>query len=190
MIWELSELVADVTKAFEKYDYARALERTEAFFWSFCDDYIELVKIRAYADGEGATSARAALALALSVLQRLFAPFLPFATEEVWSWWHDGSVHLAPWPTSDEFGDVVTDELGRSVYRETKDVLGVVRRTKSEAKVSMRAEVATVEIGQASVGRAVAFAEQDLKDAGAVLEVVYHNGEDATVVAHLAPIND
>ena len=114
------------------FDYARALERTESFFWWFCDDYVELVKGRAY-DSQGedqAASARLALHTALSSLQRLFAPILPFATEEVWSWWNDGIVHRAAWPTPTGVdGD-------RSLIDPTIEVLTLVRRSKTEAKQS------------------------------------------------------
>src|SRR5207248_4602631 len=105
LLARLAAVVDDATYSFEDYDYARALERTESFFWWYCDYYLELVKARRY-DPSPSVAAAVSLALrsSLSVFQRLFAPFLPFVAEEVWSWWQPGSVHLAPWPDSSELG--------------------------------------------------------------------------------------
>ena len=149
----LGELVAVATRAFEDYDYARALERTEAWFWDFCDNYLELVKTRAYGEmgEERAASARTALAASLSVLLRLFAPFMPFVTEEVWSWWQAGSVHRAPWPEARAFGaEGTTGEpaadpgLVRATYPRAVELLAIVRKAKSEAKLGPRAPVRRV----------------------------------------------
>jgi valyl-tRNA synthetase len=167
----LANLIGDATKAFDEYDYARALERTEAFFWSFCDDYLELVKIRAYGDADDAPtrSAKATLAIALSVLQRLLAPFIPFVSEEVWRWWHDGSVHVAAWPALDELR---TAPVAGSVFATLREVLEAVRREKSTAKVSQRAEVELVTISApAEFLDDVRLGQGDLKDAGAIREL-------------------
>ena len=132
LLARLGALVAAASEAHDAFDYARALEQTETFFWSFCDDYVELVKTRAYGDGTetaAAASARATLAVALSVLHRLFAPFLPFVTEEVWGWWQEGSVHVAPWPEPAEVGPFAGgDDIVLTVAAE---VLGAVRREKT-----------------------------------------------------------
>src|SRR5204862_1894957 len=145
MAARLAAVVGDATTAFEAYDYARALERTEAFFWWFCDDYVELVKARAYG-GQGdapAASAHAALSIALSALLRLFAPIVPFVTEEVWSWWKEGSVHRATWPQAAELGPGAGDG-DAAVLGAASAVLGEVRRAKTESRRSMRAPVARV----------------------------------------------
>jgi valyl-tRNA synthetase len=171
MLRSLAGLVDEATRAFDEYDYARALQRTESFFWRFCDDYLELVKGRAYgSQGEpGAASALSALNLALSVLQRLFAPFLPYVTEEVWSWWQTGSIHLAGWPTAEELaggGDELCLEVAASV-------LGTVRRRKSEAKRSMRAPIRAVTV-RTSQARADALerVRRDVEEAGAIESLV------------------
>jgi len=191
MLNGLGGVVAEATAAFENYDYARALERTEAFFWSFCDDYLELVKGRAYEDPAqaGPASARAALGLSLSVLLRLLAPFLPFVTEEVWSWWHEDSVHLSPWPDPGEI-PAAAGVAGTAVLDVTAEVLGAVRREKTAAKRSMRAPVARLVV--TDTAERVALLEQaasDLRDAGGVVELVTAEGE-AAVDVELAPEDD
>ncbi len=129
-------MIRDATTAFEDYDHARALEITESFFWTFCDDYLELVKERAYDQTDvGQASAALALRLALSRLLRLFAPVLPFATEEAWSWFDDGSVHTASWPEPSGLdGDP-------AVLRAASAALIGIRRAKTEAKASQKTPV-------------------------------------------------
>ncbi|HQU26631.1 MAG TPA: class I tRNA ligase family protein, partial [Acidimicrobiales bacterium] len=165
-------------------DYARVLERTEAFFWGFCDDYLELVKLRAYGEGTPAEvrSARATLALALSVLQRLFAPFLPYVAEEVWRWWHEGSIHRAPWPTP------LAVAPTEPTYGAVREVLEALRREKSTAQVSQRARVAILAIsGPAEVLEALRRAAADLAAAGSIEGIEYAEGPELAVTVSLAP---
>ncbi|HEU4842008.1 MAG TPA: valine--tRNA ligase, partial [Ilumatobacteraceae bacterium] len=162
MLVRLDATVAEATAAFDGFDYARALERSEAFFWWFCDDYVELVKGRAYGSrGDApAASARAALGTALDALSRLLAPTLPFATEEAWSWSHEGSVHATSWPVVSGVADPGVD------LDAVSEVLQRVRRAKTEAKRSQRAEVARVEVtAPADAIAGLAAAHDDLADA-------------------------
>jgi valyl-tRNA synthetase len=181
----LRDLVEESIREFDDFDYARVLERTETFFWNFCDDYVELVKIRAYGgeDRQATNSARATLALALSVLLRLFAPFLPYVTEEVWSWWREGSIHVSSWPSAEEFVGLQFDDTAQ-VYPNVAAVLGEIRRAKTDAKVSQRAEV------QLCVLRApapflddVRAALDDLRAAGTVREIEFAQSDAEPVVA-------
>ncbi|HWL45934.1 MAG TPA: valine--tRNA ligase [Ilumatobacter sp.] len=178
MLARLDAAIDEATRAFDGFDYARALERTEAFFWWFCDHYVELVKSRAYATRgpAGAASARVALRAALSSVQRLLAPFLPFATEESWSWWQTGSVHTAAWPLADAArpADADPNALDAAI-----EVLAQVRRAKTEAKVSQRAEVATLTVhAPAALAPQLDIARADLVDAGSVGELVVTAGDE------------
>jgi valyl-tRNA synthetase len=163
MLDDLGRVVDQATAAFEAFEYTDALEATERFFWTFCDDYVELVKDRAYG-GQGAAlaqSAQAALGLALGVFLRLFAPFCPFVTEEAWSWWRNGSIHLAQWPEASE----VAGRTGQpAVLEQVSAALVAIRGAKTKAKVSMKAEVAEIVFsGPAASLSALRLAQADLK---------------------------
>ncbi len=140
LIAELRAVVERATSCFEDYDYARALQLVESFFWSFTDDYVELVKDRAYGSrGEQAqASVRAALATTLDAVLRLFAPVLPFATDEVWRWWRSGSVHVAAWPQA---ADLDAVDGSAQMLPTVAEALAGIRRAKSEAQVKQRTPV-------------------------------------------------
>jgi valyl-tRNA synthetase len=187
LVARLAAVVAEATDSFERYDYARALERAESFFWWYCDFYLELVKGRRYdPDPQASASVSLALQLSLSVFQRLFAPFLPFACEEVWSWWQEGSVHRAAWPDAGELiaagggsdpgaGSPGSDGEadGRAVeelaLEATADVLREVRKAKSQAKRPMRAPVKRVLVRDSAARlAALVLGEDDLLRAGSI----------------------
>ena len=175
MLATLADVVRSATAGFESWDYTRSLELTEGFFWTFCDDYLELVKDRAYG-GQGeaaAASARAALRLALDVILRLFAPILPYVTEEVWSWWRAGSVHRQGWPTAD---DAAPQGLSGdpAVLAAASAALAAVRKVKSEAKVGMRTEIASLTLALPEAMTATVQAcEADLRAAGRIQALSY-----------------
>ncbi len=210
LLGRLANVIVAATDAFEAYDYTTALEVTEKFFWEFCDDYLELVKERAYggrqpgqqageqADADATAepldaateSARATLAIALEAQLRLLAPFLPYVTEEVWSWWRPGSVHRAAWPTVTQLGSAAAGDA--KVIDAVAAALAGIRGAKSQAKVSMRAELARVEVtGPEKPVRDAELAAADLRAAGKITgDLVFTVDADATdlsVTADLAP---
>jgi valyl-tRNA synthetase len=191
MIRALAAVVRENTDSLATYECARALQRVETFFWRLCDDYLELVKSRRYGERTpaGASSANAALRAALSVLLRLFAPFLPFVTEEVWSWWQSGSVHRAPWPAPDELesllpGDTdATRAADQAIYDWATDVLFEVRKQRSEARQPLKVPITKVSI-RAAAGAAALMSEveADLKAALRVRGFEMQIGEPRQIV--------
>lgn len=179
MLATLHGVVRDATKALDNYDHARALEVTESFFWTFCDDYLELVKERAYNQTDaGQASAALALRLALSALLRLLAPVLAFATEEAWSWFNEGSVHNAHWPVApeEEWGDP-------AVLAAVSEALVGIRRAKTEAKASQKTPVASMTLRADDVTIAnLRLAEGDLRAVGRIEQLELLDGGNELVI--------
>ncbi len=203
MIARLGNVVAEATESFEAYDYARALERVESFFWWYCDYYLELVKGRRYdsrdgetggaVDREGQASVSRALRRSLAVFQRLLAPFLPFVCEEVWSWWQEGSVHRASWPDAEELalalgGAQVTDPAAEdAALAVAADVLKEVRKAKSQAQRPMRAPVARVVVHDSAERlAAMGLGSEDLCQAGSIAAIESVEAEEFAVEVELA----
>jgi valyl-tRNA synthetase len=191
LLARLADVVAEATTSFDNYDYARALQLTETFFWTFTDDYVELVKDRAYGGRgpSGEASAKATLATALSTLLRLFAPTLPFVTEEVWSWWQEGSVHRAAWPVATDVR-ALAGSADPATIEAVGSALSGIRKAKSEAKQSMRAEVSMATINATDAQAAlIALGAADIKAAGVVTELVINGGaSELSVAVELAPV--
>jgi len=168
----LAKVVRETTALMDDMDTAGALARVEDWFWhDLCDNYLELTKGRAYG-GDG--SALATWDLSLATALRLFAPFLPYVTEEVWSWMpgRSGSVHGAPWPEADE---PPTHGADADVFRVAVEVLAEIRRAKTAAQVSLRSPVAHLCIrGPADRLARLERAMADVVDAGAVQEAELH----------------
>jgi valyl-tRNA synthetase len=187
MLGGLGGVVGTATEALDAYEHARALEATERFFWGFTDDYLELVKQRAYGvrGAEEAGSAVGALRAALHTLLRLFAPFLPYATEEVWSWWQEGSIHRTAWPTPEE----IRGEGDPEIYAIAAAVLGAVRKEKALAKVSLRAPVRRVVVHDTPDRLAkLATAEDDVREAGTIDTLERVEAETSSIEVELADV--
>ncbi len=190
MLNALARVVQEATDAIEKYEHSRALDVTERFFWRFTDDYLELVKQRAYAgDPARAASAVAALRQAIDVQLRLFAPFLPYVTEEVWSWWHDDSIHRSSWPIGDELS--MAEGADSMIFEVGADALQAVRKQKALAKVSLRVPVTRLVISDTAENLArVDLLLDDLREAGNLRDVVTEVAAEASFAVELAPADE
>jgi valyl-tRNA synthetase len=184
MLGALSEVVAQAGKAFDGYDHTKALELTETFFWTFTDDYLELVKERAYGQAttpEAQASAVFALRIALHTLLRLLAPFIPFATEEAWSWWQEKSIHLARWPQPSEL-EVFTKGQSGAMLQVASEALMGVRKAKSDQQLSMKADISSLTIkAPADKLEQLRQLEADIRAVGRIENLAFVNGEEVAI---------
>lgn len=177
-LWILSRLHQCVKKAtteFEKFEYCDARVAIEDFFWNdFCDNYLELVKARAYGESGGnQQSALYTIHHCLDAILRLFAPFVPHIAEELYSHIFDGrgSVHArGTWPRFEDYPYDASAELSGMAC---VDILNVIRKAKSEAGVSIKFPVAEVAVSPTGKHPAPGWQDlepllSDLKSAGTV----------------------
>jgi valyl-tRNA synthetase len=175
MLATLSDIVAQAGKAFDSYDHTKALELTESFFWNFTDDYLELVKERAYGQAttpEAQASAVFALRIALHTLLRLLAPFIPFATEEAWSWWQQGTLHRSTWPRPEELAKYSAGADSNLMTTASEALMGI-RKSKSDQQLSMKAEIESIRIASKDP-EGLSSIRDDLRSVGKIdqLEIV------------------
>lgn len=184
MLSALSEIVAQAGKAFESYDHTKALEITETFFWNFTDDYLEIVKERAYGQAtspEAQASAVLALRIALHTQLRLLAPFVPFATEEAWSWWQEGSIHRSAWPEAGELEGFTKSESATMLKTASEALMGV-RKAKSDQQLSMKAEISSLTINAPLEKlQELKQLESDLCSVGKIEKIAFEDGEILSV---------
>jgi valyl-tRNA synthetase len=191
MLAALRGVLHEATTAFEDYEHARALDALERFFWGFTDDYLELVKQRAYgaAGPEGAASAVATLRLALDVLLRTFAPFLPYVTEEVWSWWREGSIHRSVWPSAEELA--VAEDGDPEISEVAAAVLTAVRKQKALAKVSLKVPADRVVVRDTAARLAkLEAARTDVCEAGGIASLETAEASEPAVDVELGALPD
>lgn len=178
MLSELGRVITEATSAYDNFDHARALEVAETFFWTFTDDYLELVKDRAYTgDGADRGSAVTALQLAVDALVRLFAPVIPFATEEVWSWTHEGSVHRAPWPSVDELPTPL-DDSHRGLLGLASEALITIRRSKTDQQVAQKMPIVSATLHAPTL---LGLAESDVKAVGKIHTLTWRESETVAI---------
>lgn len=191
MLQNLAAMVDEATAELENYEYAKALAKIEAFFWDFCDNYVEAAKSRRYGDfgPEAAASASTAMRLALSVMLRLLAPYLAFVCDEVWSWTNGGSIHRARWPERHEIVQVSgTDAGAQKAVACVSEALNVIRKGKVDAKVSIGTPVQQI-VYQAT-DEAIAcltLVERDLKAASRTDALILRAGAEPAVEITLKP---
>jgi valyl-tRNA synthetase len=175
LVEKLCKVISECTKSFENFEYAQSLQTAEETFWHFCDHYLELVKVRSYSeeDSEARKSALATLSWSINTFLRLFAPFIPYITEEIWSWSFgknskEFSIHKSSWPKIEEVG-AVKNRADSKTYDAAIEVISKIRAKKTESQKNLKWPVEKLIVkGKASNLESLKLCLNDVISAGTV----------------------
>lgn len=145
---ELYETVKTVEKSFEEYEYSKAKNKIEEFFWNaFADNYLEFIKYRLYDEDKSSApyqTARETLFICLNIIVKLYAPIMPFITEEIYqalfkNFEKARSVHISNWPEAPEFWKAASEF--KAEFSAVLEVINAIRKFKSESNISLGKEI-------------------------------------------------
>ena len=144
---ELAKVIKDSISYFEDFDYFKARNEIEAYFWRFANEYLEFVKKRVY--GKEVSASKTINTIFLNLL-KLFAPFLPFITEAIYLRIYKDklgpeSVHLLSWPEESEIEKAV-DAKAAKTGAEAYTVISYIRQWKHANKLALNAPIKQVVI--------------------------------------------
>lgn len=178
VINKLVELVNNATNELQNYEYANAMHLTEKFFWSvFCDNYLEISKTRAYDEENknpnGQYSSILTLYHVMKTLLKLFAPFMPHITEELYQiLYSDNSIHIkGNWIN---YGNL-NYKIDATQPEGLLEILDHVRKFKAEKNLSIKAEVQLLEVCGIELSEELTL---DLKNVTSAKEVKFKPTND------------
>ncbi len=189
LLAQTQQVIERVTALMWHYEYATAKSETETFLWTvLADNYLEMAKQRLYDGGPASSGARFALTKALRTVLQLFAPFLPFVTEQIYEGLFAApgeSVHRSAWPAGDErWREETAVAHGNLIV----DIATAVRRYKSELNLSLGADLPPLILATADgeLAKALATATADLQSITRAQAVRILGQADGLVVGEVA----
>ncbi|MCC8406848.1 MAG: valine--tRNA ligase [Rickettsia endosymbiont of Sceptobius lativentris] len=178
MINKLVELVKLATNELQNYEYANAMHLTEKFFWAiFCDNYLEISKTRSYDEEnknpQGQYSSILTLYHTMQILLKLFAPFMPHITEELYQLlYSENSVHVkGSWINYSDLNYNIDAKGAEGLL----EILDIVRKFKAEKNLSIKAPIKLLKVSGIELS---AELTEDLKNVTSAEEIQFEDQGD------------
>jgi valyl-tRNA synthetase len=185
MLTKLQNTIKQATEHFDKYEYSKVKKVLDEFFWQvLCDNYLEFVKDRLYNPNlyhKGAkNSAQFGLYEAVLNVLKMFAPLMPYITEEVYSLYfkdkeNKESIHISNWP---KYNENYVDKNSEFVGDLMVDIVQRVRKFKSEKQISLKEDLSKIIIKCSEKDRKLLeLIIQDIKAVTKVKDIEFDKGE-------------